>query len=685
MAEDALKKYNGKPKMGFERPFKINWGSNKKNTATALAQIRMGIDPSPPRPEKNLSNFLTPNSFNFMRGRPEQMNDHQRAQAATLKALGLSANADYQPSSILMPTIPGNDPQQPKKPKVKINPRTYNPDNPTSIYVGDLDHNCDGMFLAEIFKSKFSTVVGAKTIKDPITRNSKGYGFVMFASPEEAEQAITEMRGFQILTRKIKTGPSMIKNPNLAHHHLNHISRVDSKSQLISSMLFPEGQQPTKTMHGQQNNHQNGVLDSSQVNTQDNHRKMDGLGAYRGEMGQNGGSGHAGSNRNGEMDFNSNGNRNFNTDNNNMNVDSNMNVNTHASTGNQMSKNPNMNSNMNTNMNSNMNPNLNFNTNLNQEPDSKMNMNQNEKISNNFNTAANMTNNEASNSISNTNPNTPETPPIDSNLNNTAHLNPTNIPNPNGTTHFQNGTSSGHRQNLDDMNTQYMNPHQNYNPQMMAPSWSPYPGQMNTHMPGNIPNGYQAHAQGNNYPQMTRNMNYDNGYQQQYMDPYANPQMMGINHMGHNPYNTYYQPEYQNMMPNYDQNYQQYPHPAQYQQQPATFTHTQPNLQNNVSLGKRNREQLDMTQAPISDRRHKAVKTSSNYRETRISNIVSESDSGKASSQDDSENEGTGNWFGKEEEETKGSKVEQILKNDFDWTFTPQNGVNKFVVEYFDL
>ena len=92
-----------------------------------------------------------------------------------------------------------------------------------------------------------------------------------------------------------------------------------------------------------------------------------------------------------------------------------------------------------------------------------------------------------------------------------------------------------------------------------------------------------------------------------------------------------------------------------------------------------------MPQRQISERGHKAVKTSNNHRDARRSVAVSDSESAKGSSQDESENEGVGVWFAKEETELAGNQVQQILKNDFDWTFTPQNGVNKFVVEYFDL
>ena len=223
MAEDALKRFNGKAKPYFQRPFKINWGIKK--SAQAQTQPLNQFQPQEQTKQRNnLNSFLTPNSFNLLNQTSAPLNENQRIQAATLKALGLSGEVQYQPTPLSTTNAngPPSDPSQ--KPKtlhpiynkarapIEINPTTYNPNNPVSIYVGDLDKNCDFARLENIFKQFYSTVVGAKIIKDPSTRMSKGYGFVMFASPEEAEMAIDEMHGFQIMNRKIRTGKSMNKS-----------------------------------------------------------------------------------------------------------------------------------------------------------------------------------------------------------------------------------------------------------------------------------------------------------------------------------------------------------------------------------------------------------------------------------------------------------------------------------------
>jgi len=58
-----------------------------------------------------------------------------------------------------------------------------------SIYVGELGHSVDENVLVEFFSQRYRTVTGAKMIVDPVTRQSKGYGFVKFSDPQEAQSA----------------------------------------------------------------------------------------------------------------------------------------------------------------------------------------------------------------------------------------------------------------------------------------------------------------------------------------------------------------------------------------------------------------------------------------------------------------------------------------------------------------
>jgi RNA recognition motif-containing protein len=47
--------------------------------------------------------------------------------------------------------------------------------------------------LLTFFQAVFPSVHEAKVICDPITRQSKGYGFIKFGIKEESERALQEM------------------------------------------------------------------------------------------------------------------------------------------------------------------------------------------------------------------------------------------------------------------------------------------------------------------------------------------------------------------------------------------------------------------------------------------------------------------------------------------------------------
>jgi RNA recognition motif-containing protein len=84
--------------------------------------------------------------------------------------------------------------------------QTTSPDY--SIYVGDIDAQVNDMMLLEFFQKRYKSVVSAKVIVDPITKYSKGYGFVKFSNFEESQRAISEMQGSLLRGRHIKTSQS---------------------------------------------------------------------------------------------------------------------------------------------------------------------------------------------------------------------------------------------------------------------------------------------------------------------------------------------------------------------------------------------------------------------------------------------------------------------------------------------
>lgn len=75
-----------------------------------------------------------------------------------------------------------------------------------------MDINVSEEMLKEIFEKIYPSVVSSKVlyinyklIIDPITKVSKGYGFVKFNDFNESQKAIIEMNGKYIFSKPIKT------------------------------------------------------------------------------------------------------------------------------------------------------------------------------------------------------------------------------------------------------------------------------------------------------------------------------------------------------------------------------------------------------------------------------------------------------------------------------------------------
>lgn len=62
------------------------------------------------------------------------------------------------------------------------------------LYVGNLPFSATEQVLADMF-TQFGTVESAKIITDRDTGRSKGFAFVEFSSPKEAQDAITGLNG----------------------------------------------------------------------------------------------------------------------------------------------------------------------------------------------------------------------------------------------------------------------------------------------------------------------------------------------------------------------------------------------------------------------------------------------------------------------------------------------------------
>ena len=75
-----------------------------------------------------------------------------------------------------------------------------------------------------------------KIIVDPVTRQSKGYGFVKFSDPQEAQSAIREMQGILLRGRAIKTNQAHIKASSSTDNTANAINPNLMLNPLLASL-----------------------------------------------------------------------------------------------------------------------------------------------------------------------------------------------------------------------------------------------------------------------------------------------------------------------------------------------------------------------------------------------------------------------------------------------------------------
>ena len=69
------------------------------------------------------------------------------------------------------------------------------------LFVGNLDHGIRWFHLKEFF-AKFGEVTYTKVVFDRETKKSRGFGFVVFATDEQAEKALNEGNGAFIETQE---------------------------------------------------------------------------------------------------------------------------------------------------------------------------------------------------------------------------------------------------------------------------------------------------------------------------------------------------------------------------------------------------------------------------------------------------------------------------------------------------
>lgn len=75
--------------------------------------------------------------------------------------------------------------------------------NPCKLYVGNLPYSVNTQELGELF-ADFGKIVDAVVIMDKTKYNwSKGFGFVEYSNPEEAERAVEAMNDKEYKGRKL--------------------------------------------------------------------------------------------------------------------------------------------------------------------------------------------------------------------------------------------------------------------------------------------------------------------------------------------------------------------------------------------------------------------------------------------------------------------------------------------------
>lgn len=77
----------------------------------------------------------------------------------------------------------------------------------SKVFVGSLPYSMRDQDLQDLFAS-YGTIVSATVIMDRATDRSKGFGFVEFEKPEEAEAAIKALHESEVQGRKIVVSPA---------------------------------------------------------------------------------------------------------------------------------------------------------------------------------------------------------------------------------------------------------------------------------------------------------------------------------------------------------------------------------------------------------------------------------------------------------------------------------------------
>lgn len=82
-----------------------------------------------------------------------------------------------------------------------------------NMYIGNLNYDINEEELQKLFE-EYGEVTTVKIIKDKETGRAKGFGFVEMPEKEQANRALSELNGREVLGRNIKVSLAHKKRTN---------------------------------------------------------------------------------------------------------------------------------------------------------------------------------------------------------------------------------------------------------------------------------------------------------------------------------------------------------------------------------------------------------------------------------------------------------------------------------------
>lgn len=137
-------------------------------------------------------------------------------------------------------------------------PVSVNPD--ARLYVGNLHFDIAAPHVRAVFEP-FGQIDDVEVSINPMTGKNKGFAFVQFRSPEQAQQAIEQLNGFELSGRRMRVGLAGVRGGGGADHatqsdpaHHTHArdptSQADKKFALMEKLARndPDNHVPTRPL-----------------------------------------------------------------------------------------------------------------------------------------------------------------------------------------------------------------------------------------------------------------------------------------------------------------------------------------------------------------------------------------------------------------------------------------------------